>query len=598
MLSNRTGSSKATDGTVVGAMTVPFLKDWLPGVLFILFLFLILQFFIGRIYGFIIFPDEFGYWAAAAKWKGYDWSGVSSLGSYYSFGYGFLLYPLLSVIQNPVTLYRSGLYLNLLLLGAAFILLYYILKKLFVEKDRKQLVYIAMSGIMYSSWIFYMQMTLSEILVVSLYLLIIFLFQFYLEKPKVLSAFLLAGAFVYLYFVHMRSVATLAAGVAVLVLQFLTHKKYRKSMMVFCLTAGMLLLAGSLMKKDIVQDIYSGMQESVLKVNDYRGQWDKIINLFTGRDLMAFLKSCMGKLFYLGISTFGLFYWGFAFLIKRVKVFFREKGNSNPLYLFLFLSVVGQFLVSALFMVKGDRADLLIYGRYNEVFLPVLLCLGLIEMLHSSGIIKKTVLLLSGQIVLTAIVILIWKWDNLPFSHACFIIGVNYAIDRFQFNPVLSGCVLAIAGLLLFMLTAILIRIIKKNNSRSWLLCGIMLLQILIGLKACNDYIILHNQLNYQDVMLGTELKDLADEGREVYFSVTKESAQYIDLLQFGLGKVPIRLIAEGKMKAVEYRPEAVIITYKNNQNKDTLEKNYEETLESNHFYIYYNPQPDNRTES
>ena len=41
---------------------------------------------IGRVYGFSLFPDEFGYWASAAKAAGYDWSEISSLGSYYSFG--------------------------------------------------------------------------------------------------------------------------------------------------------------------------------------------------------------------------------------------------------------------------------------------------------------------------------------------------------------------------------------------------------------------------------------------------------------------------------------------------------------------------------
>ncbi|MBP3196751.1 MAG: hypothetical protein J6N21_07065, partial [Butyrivibrio sp.] len=38
------------------------------------------------VYGFSLFPDEFGYWASAAKALGYDFSEVASMGSYYSYG--------------------------------------------------------------------------------------------------------------------------------------------------------------------------------------------------------------------------------------------------------------------------------------------------------------------------------------------------------------------------------------------------------------------------------------------------------------------------------------------------------------------------------
>ena len=43
------------------------------------------------VFGFVAFPDEFGYWAVAGAILGYDWSEVTSIGSYYSYGYGALL---------------------------------------------------------------------------------------------------------------------------------------------------------------------------------------------------------------------------------------------------------------------------------------------------------------------------------------------------------------------------------------------------------------------------------------------------------------------------------------------------------------------------
>ena len=47
------------------------------------------------IIGFSAFPDEFGYWSVAAAILGYDWSSITGLGPYYSYGYSVLLTPIL-----------------------------------------------------------------------------------------------------------------------------------------------------------------------------------------------------------------------------------------------------------------------------------------------------------------------------------------------------------------------------------------------------------------------------------------------------------------------------------------------------------------------
>lgn len=60
------------------------------------------------IYGFSAFPDEFGYWAPAASVLGYDWSNVTSLGSYYSYGYSLILVPILFLFHNSVSADRKS----------------------------------------------------------------------------------------------------------------------------------------------------------------------------------------------------------------------------------------------------------------------------------------------------------------------------------------------------------------------------------------------------------------------------------------------------------------------------------------------------------
>ena len=60
----------------------------------------------------VYYPDEFGYWASAANWIGYDWSGLTALNSYYSFGYSLLLVPVLKICSGAVMAYRTAVALN------------------------------------------------------------------------------------------------------------------------------------------------------------------------------------------------------------------------------------------------------------------------------------------------------------------------------------------------------------------------------------------------------------------------------------------------------------------------------------------------------
>ena len=58
----------------------------------------------------------------------------------------------------------------------------------------------------------YMQMTMTEALLLFLYILICWLLIRFLENPRALTAVFLVLALVYIYFVHMRSIGLIAAG--------------------------------------------------------------------------------------------------------------------------------------------------------------------------------------------------------------------------------------------------------------------------------------------------------------------------------------------------------------------------------------------------
>ena len=91
-------------GTKTGGRNRFFFRYFL---LFSTLVFCIFQVNIQKIYGFSIYPDEFGYWASAAQMLGWDWTDTVALGSYYSYGYSLLLAPILWIFRDSVAAYET-----------------------------------------------------------------------------------------------------------------------------------------------------------------------------------------------------------------------------------------------------------------------------------------------------------------------------------------------------------------------------------------------------------------------------------------------------------------------------------------------------------
>ena len=114
------------------------------------------------IYGFSAFPDEFGYWAPAAAFLGYDWSNITALGSYYSYGYSLILFPILFFFHDSVIAYRVAIVVNMLLQCISIPMMHKILTFLFpsIKKETRQIV--AAVSVLYPAWVYYTQMTMVE----------------------------------------------------------------------------------------------------------------------------------------------------------------------------------------------------------------------------------------------------------------------------------------------------------------------------------------------------------------------------------------------------------------------------------------------------
>ena len=317
---------------------------------------------IGSIYGFSIFPDEFAYWAYAAALDGYDWSEITSLGSYYSYGYSIILFPIFVLCKNAVTAYRIAVFANFLFLFLAYVCLVKAMEKLTVCKSIPAALTAALV-IFFPGNLFYARMTMTEALLVCLYVAAGTALLIYLENDRLPALVMCMLAFLFLYIVHMRTIGILTAGILVLLLHILTGRGKKKHIAVIVVMTGLLFLAGDLIKEEILFRMYGGIHTELAAGNDYGGQVDKIRYLFTPEGFYDFLVSILGKVLYLGLATYGLFYWGIYVLIGQAwKMLQSIRKHRAPdigqqFAAFVLLSAAAQILVATIYLLTLGEID-------------------------------------------------------------------------------------------------------------------------------------------------------------------------------------------------------------------------------------------------
>lgn len=589
-------------------------------LLFVILIFSIYQYSVHRLYGFSVYPDEFGYWASAAQWLGYDWSDVASLGYYYSFGYSLILAPLLWLFHDSVTAYRMAVFINMVLQCVSVGLLWGIFRRLYCPTDcdteeerirKKQIVFAVGAAVFYPAWTFYMQMTLTEALLAFLYVFICYQFVLLLEDWKtrnvIMRILLLSIAFLYLHFVHMRTVGVVAAAVLVMVL-YLWHKpEYWR----FLLIVGAVLVIGTaigvLIKGVVTESVYAAADEERLAVNDYTGKLRILKELLTFEGMKLFLQSCAGKLYYLGMASFGLFYPAAGVCIRRMaallqRIFHRDAAKENRTAdwfgCFLLLTLLGQFLVVAVSVRGSWRLDSIIYGRYNEYLLPVFLGIGILELLNSKHLWKT----FGYSVALSAVLFVVTLWTALhsesTVMRGIFATGLNYLSKSTYSYQVLPEFIKAyLFGILLIAVlygSIYLSRYLKQN------ICGmavILLMELLLTICLCRKYTWTYNDSDYYDLKVYEYIVEYETEKpdmpvRYLYGGGTN----YIDLIQFAMRDRRIEILQEqdesGAVKEWDelerFLPkEGFLIADPQCPYLTELEERYEKCVESNSFVLF-----------
>ncbi len=575
-------------------------------VFFITLLFCFFQFSVRKLYGFSIYPDEFSYWAYAAAASGCDWSEVISLGSFYSYGYSILLFPVFLLCKNPVMAYRMAVAVNFVLLSLSYMLLYAVQlenggridKTGRVENEKAQLY--AGMAVLYPPLLFYAQTTMAETLLLFGYLLLLLLIKKYLYRPGFFLLLLIFVLNFYLYLVHMRTVGTLAVCAAVLFFTALKRKRaYKEALLILLLTV-LVLLAAELLEQKMMLYLYRDLNRELYEINTYEGQLEKIKYIFSRTGWTAFAAGLSGKILYLGISTYGLGWWGVLYLIRRIRRFGKggltalAVDDAGLLSLFTALSVVAQIGVSTVYNVIPDSYDSITFGRYQDYIMPVVIIAGIREMVGQIREKKRYLLFTVLLLAFLSVVVAVYAARlELTQNKGYFMTGMSFFEMR-EFSPAVFYAGTCVIGILCMSFVSGVIFLYCRVRQQHVLLFSIPL-SLILAIHLGSLYLYPFNELARQDIRLTERMAGLvADEAYEsqlTYLDYNEISA--IGLVQFALRDLPVRVVSgcgeEIEIPYEEIGVRSILLLGANDPRQAKLESMYEKEVISGHFVLLYN---------
>lgn len=390
-----------------------------------------------------ILDDEYGYWGNAAYLSGLNWSDTVSQIPYYSFGYSLLLVPLFWIFDNTLFMYKAAIIINGILVSASFLLCNDIAKKQMNNVNKYIVISISFLISIYPTYIAYSHIAWSECLLMFVFWLITWCFTDLNEKTSVYKFNLIGFLNGYIYFIHQRALGILISSITVILIMKIFNKINIKQFISAILPIILIMVIGLYIKNNIQSKLWLNGTE--LSVNDYAGQITKINQILSTGGFVKVLKSFIGKVFYLGASSYMIFYFGVYELLNKtgkpiislIKNKTKNSLNSDDkfyIYMFLLISTLSTIIISSIFFINPIGIDEIVYGRYNEIIIGPIILIGFVKFMGEETLTNKSFLLiLISFTILSVITDLILKKSglniiNANIAHTCGLLFMNTPI--------------------------------------------------------------------------------------------------------------------------------------------------------------------------
>ena len=526
---------------------------------------------IGRTSGLFFPPDEIGYWENVARMRGFDWSGSTFMQSYYAKGYSVLLYPLTFIFKSPLMMYNGALFINAVLFGLGGLALYAYIKELSGNLSEFDTCLIALTATFYPAHFVYMNYTIAESLLYLLVTVVFCMLAKYEKYGKTVDALIAVVVCVAMVFTHFRTVGVaVAAGVMIFAVWQKNHGRtipWRK----IALAVGVLLVISIVISISPIRSSYSYLDDKL----------DRLGRVFTLNGLISVIMGTMGKLFYICVATFGILCNCVKWIWQRRKTCYT--GST------LLVSLLVSAVIASVFFVGGKGIDYLVYGRYTEIFAPLIICVGFCGIFETDKPDKKMGIICSALTAVLAIVLVVYAIIcGINMYKRDFIIGLSWVFGRKM--PLINEligipaliCIVVMWAIILFMRSGAQI---FKARIASAVIAGVFMF---IGIYMSEVCVYHYHELDRADVELFDTVTDMYDTGRKVSF-LRPPGVNYIGHLQFYMFERTIDYIDGPDPEAFSTGPTDIVITYDNYENRDMLSEKYDSMEESPHFVMYYN---------
>lgn len=531
-----------------------------------------------------VVPDEYGYWAAAAYMTGTDWAEITSFNSYYGFGYGVILAPILLCTNDGVTAYQIAMIVNALLVCGIYVIAVKVIEEIRPELKTSIKIFVALTAVLYTGTIYYTQFTLAEIPLIFVYWLIVLLVCKLLKKATILRLLLFSVLAIYIFSIHQRAI-----GISIICGMFFLYlfiKKCKNKKHFFIVAAvSVACIIGVFVFKETYQNAFFPQTGIYTNVNDFSGQQDKIAQLFSVQGIWKFIKGYFGKIYYACSSTFLLAPIALIAILRTIVRDWNEKRLSKKLIIqtFLFFSLGIMMAIDTVFMIEyNSRFDTLCYGRYFDFTVGPLIVMGILYIYDSKLHWKEILGVILGYAGLSIAVNMIMNYEG---DISVFFLSCPGIADIPRMMEYSRNCLLVVSfrSIIIFSSLLIIYCIIRRKTK----VFSINLLIILLSVNwlAISKYVydgclswakqICEWEEALSETILEKEIQD------SLYYYVP-EGAFTADYLQFLLQEHSISCIED--VNEVKLLPEeaCVLTVYNKTEIGDILkDKGYNSTFES-----------------
>ncbi len=362
-------------------------KEWLH-LLIAVIVFLINILYLNRMYGYFVLDDELGYWSHAANMAGYDWSGITGKMQWYSYGYSIVLFLIIQLNRlfggNFIIAYRLAIAVNALFCSSIYIMCYHVAKK--VTKHDCLSVISAIVSTLSCVLLFHSRIAWTECYIALITTAIAAITIWDINRNKIWLNILLGFLVGYIYIVHNRNLGIVIAYLVYALLMSVNKNKRAITTVSLLFPLLILLIDGHI--SNVLKIKMWGTTSNPIDTNNASNRLLLLANVFSVQGIMAAIRTAIGQLWYLGTSSFGLFYLGIFYMFTKIKYYFKM-GEVNAALSCSFVLVAFVFTlgisVSSFFQFYipdsiVNRADIYFYGRYIEAWLPLFTTLGCLQL--------------------------------------------------------------------------------------------------------------------------------------------------------------------------------------------------------------------------